>query len=164
MQPDRTGPEQGIGTPGTDRTASGRFVAGVSGNPRGRPKGSRDRRTLLLADLLDAGGEAIVAKLVKLATKGEPWAVRLVVDRIVPKLERRVEIELPRVDRADDVAAAVAEVIACAAAGSLTIEEARGFLQLLEQQRKAIETSELAVKLEVLQEALDAKKLKEGDY
>lgn len=163
VQPDETGAEQGNSTLGTGRGASGRFPPGASGNPKGRPKGSRDKRTLALAELLDGGGEAIVKKLVALATKGRPWAVRLVVDRIVPKLDRRVEIELPRVDRAGDVAAAVAEVIACAAAGSLSIEEARGFLQLLEQQRKAIETSELAVKLEVLQESVNAQQQR-GEY
>jgi uncharacterized protein DUF5681 len=159
--PERTGREQGVpgaepggrvlGVPG--RSEGGRFVAGASGNPRGRPKGSRDKRTLLLSELLDGGGAEIVAKLVKLAKAGKPWAVRLAVERIVPRLERRLEIELPRIERAEDIAAAVATVIECAADGSLTLEEAGGFLELIEAQRKVIETADLAVRLELLEEA-----------
>jgi hypothetical protein len=163
--PDRSGKEQekpvaGSST-GTVRIGSGRFPAGVSGNPRGRPKGSRDRRTLLLGELLDGGGEAIVAKLVKLAKAGKPWAVRLVVERIVPRLERRVEVDLPRIEKAEDVAGAVATVIECAAAGSLTLEEARAFLLLIEQQRKAIETQDLAVRLELLEQSAGETKKEE---
>jgi hypothetical protein len=135
------------------RSAGGKFAAGVSGNPAGRPRGKRDARTLLLADLVDGGGAEVVGRLLASAKKGEPWAVRLVVERLLPKMERRLQIDLPRVELAADVAGAVANVIDLASTGELTVEEARGFLGLLEQQRKTIETADLAVRLELLEEA-----------
>jgi hypothetical protein len=144
--PDKTGREQG------SRVQGGRFAPGRSGNPSGRPKGSRDKRTVLLQELVDGGGETIVKKLVALAKSGKPWAVRLAVERLLPRLERRVDVELSRIETAADVGAAVADVIDLAAGGSLTIEEARAFLQLIEQQRKAIETADLAVRLELLEQ------------
>ena len=78
--------------------------------------------------------------------------MRLVVERLLPKMERRLQIDLPRVEQASDVASAVAQVIELASSGDLTVDEARAFLALLESQRKAIETSELAVRLELLEE------------
>jgi hypothetical protein len=134
------------------RAAGGKFAAGVSGNPAGRPRGSRDKRTLVLAELVDGDGVEIVGKLLARAKKGDPWAVRLVVERLLPKMERRLQIDLPRVEQASDVASAVAQVIELASSGDLTVDEARAFLALLESQRKAIETSELQVRLELLEE------------
>lgn len=141
------------------RAAGGRFAPGVSGNPAGRPRGSRDPRTVVLAQLLDGEGELITRKLIDQAKSGEPWAVRLCIERLLPRHERRISVDLPKVEKAEDVAEAVASVIELTADGQLTIEEARGFLALLDQQRKAIETGELAVRLEVIEaEMKEAKK------
>ncbi len=137
----------------TRRKQDGKFPPGVSGNPRGRPKGSRNEVTRVLAGLVDGEGALIVRKLIQQAKQGEPVALRLAIERLLPRLERRVEIDLPRVAAAGDVAAAVADVIALAASGDLTIEEAQAFLRLIEQQRKAIETSELADRLQAIEEA-----------
>ena len=136
----------------TGRKQGGRFAPGSSGNPKGRPRGSRNASTLMLAELVDGEGRLIVKKLIELAKLGDPVALRLAVERLLPKLERRVTVELPRVESAADVAAAIADVIGLAADGSLTLEEAQGFLRLIEQQRKAIETNDLAVRLQLLEE------------
>lgn len=133
------------------RAAGGRFAPGSSGNPRGRPAGRRDARTVILGELLDGDGAAIVGQLVEQAKQGVPWAVRLCIERLLPRHERRVDVDLPRVETAADVGAAVASVIDLAAGGDLTIDEARAFLALLDQQRRAIETHDLAVRLELLE-------------
>jgi hypothetical protein len=108
---------------------------------------------VLLAELVDAKGAAIVGKLLEAAEGGTPWAVRFVVERLLPKASTRLELaDLPRVEKAADVAGAVATVIELAGAGELSVEEARSFLGLLEAQRKTIETADLAVRLELLEE------------
>lgn len=150
MVREETGEKQGSG----GRTKSGQFEKGVSGNPRGRPKGSRDPRTIILAELLDGEGAAVVGQLIEQAKAGTPWAVRLVIERLLPRHERRVNVALPAVTDAASVGEAIAAVIDLAASSQLTIEEARGFLALIEQQRKAIETNELAVRLELLESEL----------
>ena len=48
--------------------------------------------------------------------------------------------------KADDLVAACAAVIDSAAAGQLTLQEAREFMELLDAQRKAIETQDLVVR------------------
>ncbi len=105
-------------------------------------------------NLLDGDGEAIISKAVELAKRGDGLALRLCIERLVPRRERTVELELPSIRKAEDIAAAAGVVIDEAAAGRLTLAEAREFLGLLELQRKALETSELAVRLEMLEGGL----------
>lgn len=133
------------------RRERGRFVAGQSGNPGGRPRGSSNRATALVQGLLDGDAEAIVRKAVALAKDGDPVALRLCIERIMPRRERSLSIEMRRIERAHDLVQAVGDVIAAAAAGELTLPEAREFLALLESQRKALETADLAVRIEVLE-------------
>lgn len=106
----------------------------------------------MLAELLDGEGELIVRKAIEQAKTGDPVAMRLLVPRLLPRLERRLQFDLQRVENAGAVAGAVADVIALASSGELTIDEARAFLGLLEQQRRAIETAELADRLAALEE------------
>ena len=45
------------------------FQPGQSGNPKGRPRGSRNRATLLAQELLGDEGETIMRKAIELAKK-----------------------------------------------------------------------------------------------
>jgi hypothetical protein len=136
------------------RDGGGRFTAGESGNPAGRRKGSRNRTTELCADLLDGDAEAIMERLIKGARKGDPIALRLCVERLIPvrgSRDRTVTFDLPAIARAADLVGAAAEVLAHAASGAITLSEAKEFLALLDGQRRMIETAELAVRLEALE-------------
>lgn len=162
-RPDKTGvlqvrPKSGRFAPGKTgalqvRPKSGQFSPGESGNPAGRPRGSSNRATVLAQNLLDGDAEAIVQKAVAMARAGDPVALRLCVERIIPRRERSLSIDMLRIERAADLVQAVGDVIAAAAAGELTLPEAREFLALLESQRKALETSDLAVRIEALEVA-----------
>lgn len=133
------------------RSESGRFPAGVSGNPAGRPRGAVNQSTAFAQNLLDGDTEAIVKKCVALAKEGDPVALRLCLERIMPRRERSLSIEMRRIEKAHDLVEAVGDVIAATAAGELTLPEAREFLALLESQRKALETADLAVRIEALE-------------
>lgn len=135
------------------RVAGGQFAPGSSGNPAGRPRGARNASTSVLVAMLDGGGPEVIARFVELAKSGAPWAVKLFVDKALPKYERRIDLaDFPRVASAEGIRDAVADVIAMAAAGLATLPEARQFLLLIEQQRRAIETGELADRLIALEE------------
>ena len=53
------------------------FQKGESGNPDGRPKGSRNATTLALEILLDGQAAALTQKAIDLALTGEMAALRL---------------------------------------------------------------------------------------
>jgi hypothetical protein len=150
--PEKTGRKQ------AGREQRGRFRPGQSGNPKGRPRGSRNKLTEACLDLLGDESEAIMSAAIKRAKRGDGVALRLCIERLVPARaarDRAVELELPAVAQAADLVAAAAAVIERAAAGDISLSEAREFMQLLETQRKVIETAELAVRLEVLERAAE---------
>jgi hypothetical protein len=128
-----------------------RFQPGQSGNPRGRVKGSKNRISLLAQELLDVDGEAIMLKAIELAKAGEPVALRLCIERILPRRANVVELALPLIRKAHDVADGCAAIIEAAGSGRITLGEAREFMQLLDGQRRAIETHDLAVRVELLE-------------
>src|SRR5262249_52318163 len=79
------------------------FRAGQSGNPNGRPKGSRNKTTVLVEALLDAESEAITRKLLEKALDGDMAAMRLCVERLLPlRRDRPVAFELPSIANAAD--------------------------------------------------------------
>lgn len=91
--------------------------------------------TQLCADLLGGDAEAIMLKLIRLAKSGKPYALRLAVERLIParaSRDRAVAFELPAVAVAADLATAAAAVVGHAAAGDITLSEAREFMALLE--------------------------------
>ena len=131
-----------------NRTSKGRFRAGVSGNPAGRPRGSRNKTTVLIETLLEDEAEALTRALITKALSGSTHALELVFARLAPpRRDHHVALSLPSLGRAADIVDGQARVIAAMAAGELTPAEARDVAGLLDLQRKAIETAELAARL-----------------
>ena len=62
---------------------SGHFSKGTSGNPAGRPPGSRDRATLLMESLLEGEAEQLTRKAIELALAGDIATLRLCLERLI---------------------------------------------------------------------------------
>jgi hypothetical protein len=128
------------------------FPKGVSGNPAGRPLGSRHKVTLAVEALLDGQHEALTQKAIDLALAGDTVALRLCLDRIAPTRKGRpVALELPSVETAADVLKALGVVVAETASGTITPEEAVMIASVFETKRKAIETVDIERRLMVLE-------------
>src|SRR5262245_35453856 len=81
----------------------GPFAKGQSGNPAGRPPGSRNRASLLAEALLEDETEGIIRKLAELARSGDFAALRLCLDRLIPPLkERPMRLALPLLKTPED--------------------------------------------------------------
>ena len=75
------------------------FEKGRSGNPAGRRTGSRNKATLAAAALLAGEAEALTRKAVEMALDGDPIAMRLCMERVLPPCrERSVEFKLPAIE------------------------------------------------------------------
>jgi len=114
---------------------------GESGNPAGRPRGSRNRATLLMESLLADDAEAIGRKAIAMAKQGDMAAIRLCMDRLSPvRKGEPVAFELPPLDKPADSVAAAAEIVAAVAAGELTPSEAADLAKVVDVYVRAIAT------------------------
>ena len=118
------------------------FQKGESGNPTGRPRGSRNRATLLMENLLADDAEAIGRKAIAMAKQGDMAAIRLCMDRLAPvRKGEPVAFELPPLDKPADSVAAAAEIVAAVAAGELTPSEAAELAKVVDVYVRAIATT-----------------------
>ena len=97
------------------------FEEGRSGNPAGRPKGTRNRATAALKKILDGDAEAIVNKAVEMAKDGDSIAMRLCLDRLIPvRRDRPITFTLPSIDKPADLTRATHALMQGVAAGEIT--------------------------------------------
>lgn len=60
------------------------FKPGESGNPAGRPKGSKNRMKLLAEQLIGNKAKLIVKKVIDMALNGNEACLKMCMDRILP--------------------------------------------------------------------------------
>ncbi|HLN23347.1 MAG TPA: DUF5681 domain-containing protein [Patescibacteria group bacterium] len=131
----------------------GGFKKGQSGNPKGRPAGSRTKTTLLLDALIDGQAKEIVQSMVNAALGGDTSAGRALLDRLVPpRKDRPVTFALPPITTAADAAAALAGLLNAVAEGSVTPSEATEVSKLVADFVKTLEVSELESRIIALEE------------
>ena len=108
------------------------FPPGVSGNPNGRPKGSRNKTTLAVEALLEGEAEALTRKAIERALEGDATALRLCLDRLAPaRRDRPAPFDMPALKEAADARDAFAAIIAATAEGELTPSEAATITKLI---------------------------------
>jgi hypothetical protein len=130
------------------------FAPGQSGNPAGRPVGSRNKATLAIDALLDGEGEALTRKAIELAKAGDMQALKLCMDRIVPpRRDRPVAFTLPKIESPAKAASAMAAVLQAAAEGELTPIEAGEIAKLLDVYVRTVEVTDLTKRIEQLEKA-----------
>lgn len=133
------------------------FQKGVSGNPKGRPQGSRNKATLAAEALLDDEALALTRKAIERALEGDATALRLCIERLIPiRRERPVEFEAGKIEGPQDALAAVGRVIEALGSGQLTTSEAAAVASVLDGYRRAFETVELEARLAALENQAEA--------
>jgi Family of unknown function (DUF5681) len=129
------------------------FEEGRSGNPAGRPKGSRNRATAALEKILDGDAEAILNKAVEMAKDGDPVAMRLCLDRLIPvRRDRPITFSLPPIERPADLTRATHALMQGVANGEITPSEAAELSKLVDAHVNAIKTADLAERLARIEE------------
>jgi hypothetical protein len=129
------------------------FTKGVSGNPAGRPVGSRNAATEMAQALLDGEADALARKCVELALDGNPAAMKLCLERLVPRRARSVKLDLPPLDSAADIAPAIAAIARSVAEGGLSPYDGAELSRIVESWVRALEIADFEHRLQELEDA-----------
>lgn len=114
-----------------------KFKPGQSGNPSGRPKGALNKATLAAQALLDGEVEVLTRKVVELAKDGNPMALRLCLERLLPpRKDRPVILNLPEIKGAEDLPQLLDAILEGVARGEITPGEGQALIAFLEKYDK----------------------------
>jgi hypothetical protein len=133
------------------------FKPGQSGNPAGKPPGSKNRATVLAQSLFDGEAEALTRKIIELAKAGDMQALRVCIDRLCPPMKAQaapVQVEIPETDSMSDIASAF---IKAAADGRLPPDVAAQLVSAVGTLARIVEIDELKVRLAALEAAISKK-------
>ena len=99
------------------------FVKGQSGNPAGRPAGSRNKFTAEMQEALEESGLPLIQRLLELAGQGNTGAMRQCLDRLIGK-HKPSSVQLPAPDSPNYVIEALTEIHRALGAGEIASDEA----------------------------------------
>jgi hypothetical protein len=136
----------------------GQFRPGQSGNPKGRPAGSRSKMALALDALADGAANDIVRAMIDKAKEGDAVAARTILDRVWPaRKSARIQFDLPSISRLNEIPAAIEAINRQVADGDLSPEEGAAIVGLLEAQRRTLESNEIIARIEALEARLNVR-------
>lgn len=134
------------------------FQPGQSGNPAGKPKGTRHKATQAALALLEGETEALTRKAVELALEGDTTALKLCLDRIAPAIKpaaQTVTLDIPAPDNLTDTARAL---VAAAAQGEIPPDIAAQMVSAVASVARVEEMENLKERLEAIERALKEQK------
>ena len=135
----------------TGREHNGRFAPGVSGNPKGRTKGCRNKATKIAEALVDGEAKALTRIAIELAIGGDVVALRMCLERICPRRERTVSFAMPKTTAPKDAASALT-IMQAVGAGDITPSEGKAVASLVEVAVKGLEAVDLEKRITVLED------------
>ncbi|ABQ54210.1 DUF5681 domain-containing protein [Legionella pneumophila] len=109
-----------------------KFKPGESGNPSGRPKGSRNIQTQLIK-LLEPHAEQLINKMVEKALEGDPHALRLCIERLLPKAKHNpIESDLLTLEE-DNYMETIESILQEMLLGNIASDEGKKIIDLIEE-------------------------------
>ena len=135
------------------------FKKGKSGNPAGRPQGSRHTVSILLDNLLSEEAEALTKKAIKMAKAGDRQTLRALLDKLIPnRKDSPVSIKLPEIGSTSDLSKVTSSLLSAVGDGQLTPSEAAGVARLVEVHAKTIQLAEIEARLTEVEKHLEEKR------
>jgi len=130
-----------------------RFKPGQSGNPAGKPKGTRNKATQAMMVLLEGETEALTRRAIALALEGDTTALKLCLDRIAPapkSAAQCINVAMP----SDSLTDAARAFVQAAANGEIPPDVAAQLVSAVASVAKVEEMESIRERLEALEKAL----------
>ena len=106
--------------------------------------------------LLDGEAKALSRKAVEMALAGDPMALRLCLERILPaRKDRPVAFDMPQLETAQDAAKAIAAILEGVARGELTPAEGTALAALVGNFVSTFEAVDLERRIAALEQEKD---------
>ncbi len=140
----------------TGKKQDGRFKPGLSGNPAGRPKGSRHKYIMAALVLLEGEAEKLTRAAIDEALSGNFAALKLCIDRILPVAkERPIAVSFPKVTDASDLSQMTGTLLSAVGSGDLGPNQAAALAKVIDTHRNTLELTEIESRLIKLEEGLN---------
>ncbi|MFC0408971.1 DUF5681 domain-containing protein [Roseomonas elaeocarpi] len=134
------------------KEGAGRFTPGRSGNPAGRPAGSRNKATVMLDAVAEGEAAEVLRALLARARQGDAQAAGLILARCWPaRRGRPVVLSLPSLGAKNGATKAVDAILKATTTGTITPEEAEALVKLVEARQRVAEMPDLVARLEALE-------------
>lgn len=128
------------------------FQKGLSGNPKGRPKGSCGKSTQLAQSILQDNATEICHQLIEQAKRGNVQAIKIVIDRILPICkERHITVDLPQIKSPSDVLTAINLITAAVSEGKISPSEGEALGRIVDINIKTLELNSYEERLRALE-------------
>ena len=142
--------------PSKQTNSNARFSKGTSGNPSGRPLGSRNHTTLLMESLLEGQAEQLIQKAMEMALDGDITAMRLCLERIMPpRKDRPIQLGLPPIETVQQISFAVGKIATAIGDGEITPIDGELFTNVLVAHKGIVAQLDLERRLEDMQRRLE---------
>ncbi len=129
-----------------------RFKKGQSGNPRGKPKGSRNKSSLAAEALLEGSLEKICRRIEEEALDGNMHAAKMILERFLPpRKDRLIRIDLPEIKNYTDVLSASNFVLLAVCKGEISPSEGEALSRAITLHAQILEASELEQRVQTIE-------------
>ena len=130
----------------------GQFAPGTSGNPAGRPRGSRNKATQLMEALLDGEAEELTRRAIDRAKADDPNALRFLLSRLLPPCrDRPIQLSLPRIETLPQISSAMSTVMEAIGDGRITPTEGEKLANILTIQLNLVTSIDLERRVKELE-------------
>ena len=122
----------------------------------GRPRGSKNRSTVVAQALLAGEETELLRKAIEMAKAGDVPLLKFLLDRFLPK-ERLIKIDLPRQDFPDEAIDRLEAISRATAEGQITPSEGADLSRVISAHSRAIEVWDYSARIEDIEESLNPK-------
>ena len=125
---------------------------------RGRPRGSRNKKTLIARQLLDEHADSILRKAMLTGLQGDSPMLQALLSYILPRpKDTPLKTEVLQTATAKELSQSMDVILKRACDGQITLTQAQQLAALIEARRQLLQTEEFETRLAILEKTSSPK-------